>query len=312
MSASIAPSSLTDPPPRQTTMPALPKAPSVRYGFHDVQGTRLFYRSAGNPSAPAFVLLHGFPSSSHMFRHLIPELARHFYVIAPDYPGFGHSDAPSPAYFSYTFDTLADHVASLLANLGIHRYHLYLQDYGGPVGLRLATAQPERVLGLVIQNANAYVEGISPMVRDVFLPLWDRGDEGPARHLLDASTTRFQYQTGASHLLAISPDAWVFDQALLDRPGNAEIQLALFRDYRHNLDLYAKWHRYFRQYQPHTLVLWGRGDPLFLVEGADAYRRDLPHAVIHFLDGGHFALEEHADTAAERICQQFAPTSTHP
>lgn len=288
---------------RQT--PAHPAA--VRLAHHEVNGTRIFYRSAGDPAQPAIVLLHGFPASSHMFRDLIPHLAGHFHVIAPDYPGFGHSDAPAPGRFPYSFDALAGVVDGLLAHLGVDRYHLYMQDYGGPVGLRLATAHPERVLGLVIQNANAYLEGISPMVRDVFMPLWERGDEGPARALLDAAATRFQYLTGAGDPLAVSPDAWVFDQALLDRPGNAEIQLALFRDYRHNVDLYPVWHAYFRQRQPKTLIAWGRGDPLFLVEGAEAFRGDLPAAAVHYLDGGHFVLEEHAARVAELILRHFTP-----
>lgn len=280
-------------------------APRVRYGRTTIDGLSVFHRSAGDPGAPAFVLLHGFPSSSHMYRELIPRLAGRFHVIAPDYIGFGHSDAPPAERFDYTFDRLAGIVATLLERLGVARYHLYMQDYGGPVGMRLATAAPERVLGLVFQNANAYLDGIGAAAADVFLPLWERGDETGARQMLTAELTRWQYTAGARDPDGLNPDAWLHDQAGLDRPGSAERQLALFRDYRHNVALYPDWQDYLRTQQPKTLVAWGRHDPVFIAAGAEAFRRDLAQADIHYLESGHFALEEDAGAIAALILRTF-------
>ena len=289
------------------TPTAAPTAdPAVAYCHADVDGLRMFYRAAGDAKRPAFVLLHGFPSSSHMFRDLIPRLARHFHVVAPDLPGFGHSDAPDwPHGFAYTFDALADKVQALLAHLGLARYHLYLHDYGGPVGWRLATRDPARVLGQVVQNANAYREGVSAAAAAVLLPLWERGDETGARRMLAVETTRMQYTAGAQDASALNPDAWLHDQALLDRPGNDLKQLALFRDYASNLALYDTWQAYFRTHRPRTLVAWGRGDPFFTVAGATAFQRDLPEARIALLEGGHFALEEHASAIAALTIEHF-------
>lgn len=270
-----------------------------------IDGLTVFFRHAGDPSRPAFVLLHGFPSSSHMFRDLIPELAERFHVIAPDYIGFGHSDAPAADAFDYSFAHLAEIVEHTLAALGVDRYHLYLHDYGGPIGLRVAAKHPERVLGLVIQNANAYLDGVSEAAAEVFMPLWQDGDERGARRMLLADTTRFQYTQGARKPYALNPDAWVHDQALLDRPGSAERQMALFKDYQHNVASYDAWQAYLRAYQPRTLIVWGQGDPFFTVAGAQAFLRDLPEAELHLLDSGHFALEEDAAEVAGHIKRFF-------
>lgn len=270
-----------------------------------VQGRSVFYREAGEASAPALVLLHGFPSSSHMFRELMPRLADRFHVIAPDYIGFGHSEAPDARDFVYSFDNLAAHVQGLLDQLGLTEVILYMHDYGGPVGMRLATAHPERVKGLVVQNANAYMEGLTPAVAAVFMPLWERGDETGARGMLSAETTQFQYTAGARDPHALNPDAWTLDQALLDRPGSVDRQMALFRDYQNNVPLYEVWHAYFREHQPKTLVVWGRNDPFFGVPGAEAYRKDLKDITLELLDGGHFALEENADRVAALIKRSF-------
>jgi pimeloyl-ACP methyl ester carboxylesterase len=277
--------------------------PAVEYKTADIGGLKIFYREAGPPTAPVLLLLHGFPTSSHMYRELIPKLADRFRVIAPDYPGFGHSDAPPQAQFGYTFDKLTDTIEQLTDKLALRRYTLYMQDYGGPVGFRLATRHPERVQALVIQNAVAHAEGLSNAL-DPAKVFWHNRTpetEQPIRGLLAAETTKFQYLQGAKNASRVSPDAWAFDQALLDRPGNADIQLALLYDYRTNPPLYAQWQAYLRQHQPKTLVVWGKNDPFFTVAGANAYKRDVPKAEVHLLDAGHFALEEHADAIARRI-----------
>jgi pimeloyl-ACP methyl ester carboxylesterase/ketosteroid isomerase-like protein len=276
----------------------------------DIDGIKVFVREAGDRGAPAIVLLHGFPSSSHMFRELIPRLADRFRVIAPDLVGYGHSDAPPVGQFSYTFDNLADVTRKVLQRLEVDSYVLYLNDFGGPVGMRLATSAPERVRGLVIQNANAYMEGVSEAVANLFLPLWKEQNAttlAAARAFLSAEATKMQYTAGARNPAQVSPDAWTLDQALLDRPGVAEAQLSLFIDYEKNVGLYDAWHAYFRAQQPRTLVLWGKNDPFFLAAGAEAYKRDLPAAEVVLLDGGHFALEEHADAIADHIKRTFLP-----
>ncbi len=287
---------------------AAPAVAVVQYRTADVDGQKVFYREAGGPKAPVIVLLHGFPSSSHMYRDLIPRLADRFHVIAPDYIGFGYSAAPSPAEYRYTFDNLAKAVQGLLDQIGVRDAVYYMQDYGGPIGLRLATAHPERVKGLVVQNANAYIEGIGQPLADVFQPLWkDRNatTEAVARGFLKAETTQFQYTSGARKAAALNPDAWTHDQALLDRPGNDAIQLALFVDYQNNVGLYDAWHDYFRKHQPKMLIAWGKGDPLFVPAGAEAYKKDLPRARLVWLEGGHFALEENAAEVAALIKQNF-------
>jgi pimeloyl-ACP methyl ester carboxylesterase len=283
--------------------------PPVHSRYLTVDGLRIFYREAGNPQWPRIVLLHGFPSSSHMYRKLIPLLATRFHVIAPDYPGFGHSDMPAPSQYRYTFDQLAVTMDRFLQALGLERYVLYMQDYGGPVGLRIASAHPQRIAGLVVQNANAYDEGLSPEVMKVLRPLWaerNPATEAPVRASLTLEGTRGQYTAGARHPEALDPDAWTFDQALLDRPGNQEIQLALLADYGSNVVQYPKWQRYLREHRPRTLVVWGRGDPFFLEAGAHAYLRDVPGARLVLLDTGHFAPEEDALRIAQEIGATFS------
>jgi pimeloyl-ACP methyl ester carboxylesterase len=283
----------------------------VTYHSITVSEHKIFYREAGDPALPVIILLHGFPTSSHMFRDLIPLLADSFHVIAPDYIGFGQSDAPSATEFSYSFDSLTEHVAGLIDQLGLRFYFLYLQDYGGPVGFRLFTQQPDRVKGFVIQNANAYVEGVGDLPKQIFFPLWNKRDattEAAARGFLAADTTKFQYEVGARNAAAISPDNWTIDQALLDRPGTDAYQLDLLEDYKSNVALYDSWHAAFRQYQPRTLILWGHKDPFFIPAGAEAFKQDLPQARLVWLDAGHFVLDENAAIVAAEIKAEFAPS----
>jgi pimeloyl-ACP methyl ester carboxylesterase len=275
------------------------------YKTQEVDGLRIFYREAGPADAPIILLLHGFPTSSHMYRDLIPRLAIRYHVIAPDYPGYGFSDAPSPATFAYTFDHLADVMDRFVQAVGAHRYILYAQDFGGPVGFRLAAKHPDRVAGLVIQNAVAHEEGLSASM-DAARPYWAKRTpetEAPMRALLTLDTTRFQYLHGARDPSRISPDAWTQAQALLDRPGNDEIQLSILHDYGSNLTRYPEWQAYFRAHQPPTLVAWGKNDPFFTVEGAQAFARDMPGTETHILDTGHFALEEEAPKIAELMLE---------
>lgn len=277
--------------------------------FATVNGRTMFYREAGDPARPAIILLHGFPASSHMYRDLIPLLADTFHVIAPDYIGFGQSEAPSAEDFQYSFDNLTAHVAGLIEQLGLTSYILYMQDYGGPVGFRLFTQHADRVKGFVIQNANAYLEGVGDMPKQIFLPLWNRRDattEAAARGFLTAETTRFQYQVGAKTPEAISPDNWTLDQALLDRPGTDAYQLDLLEDYKSNVALYDSWHDAFRKFQPRTLIVWGKNDPFFMPAGAEAFKQDLPQAKLVWLDAGHFVLDENASTVAAEIKGAFA------
>ena len=270
----------------------------------DVRGQKLFYREAGSRDLPTIVLLHGFPSSSHMFRDLIPQLADRLHVIAPDYVGFGYSDAPSAQQFQYTFDNLAAHVEELLfGNLGLKRFSIYVQDYGAPVGYRIASKHPDAIQGIVVQNGNAYVEGIGGGF-DAMKPFWANRNsetEKPVRDLLTKEMTVFQYTHGVKDPSRISPDSYTLDQLFLDRPGNAAIQLDLLHNYQSNIALYDRWHEYFRKRQPRMLIVWGKNDPFFTVEGAKAYQRDLPNAALHLLDTGHFALEDSSGFIAERI-----------
>ena len=293
---------------------AAPRTPahaahSTHYHYATVGGIQLFYREAGDPAAPTIVLLHGFPSSSHMYRDLIPLLANKFHVIAPDLPGYGYSDMPSIDEYDYTFDNLTQSVQGLLDQLAVKNYVLYMQDYGGPVGMRIATAHPARVKGLIFQNSNAYLEGVSEMLGGVFMPLWKEQNPttlAAARGFLKAETTKFQYTQGARSPATLNPDAWTHDQALLDRPGNEAIQIKLFVNYQTNVAQYDAWHAYFRQHQPKTLVVWGKGDPLFTVAGAEAYKKDLKRIEVRYYDGSHFALEEHATDIATQIKRVFA------
>jgi pimeloyl-ACP methyl ester carboxylesterase len=271
-----------------------PDAAPVRYGTEQVAGLEIFYREAGRPEAPQIVLLHGFPTSSHMFRNLIPRLADDFRVIAPDYPGYGLSSMPSVDEFEYSFANIASIIDQLLEKRGFDSYALYLMDYGAPVGYRIAESHPERVTALIVQNGNAYDEGL----REFWDPIkryWNSGakeDADALRGLLTLDATKWQYQHGTQRPEGISPDNWLVVQPLLDRPGNQEIQLALFYDYRTNVPLYPRWQQYFSTHRPPTLIVWGKNDHIFPAEGAHPYLRDLPDAELHLLDTGHFALEE--------------------
>ncbi len=268
--------------------------PMVTYGTEEIDDLDIFFREAGDPKNPKLVLLHGFPTSSHMFRDLIPNLAEDFHIIAPDYPGYGMSSAPSVDEYDYTFDNLAGVVDDLLERRGFDKYALYLMDYGAPVGFRIATAHPERITALVVQNGNAYDEGL----KDFWDPIkayWSSEspeDRGALMGLLTLEATKWQYQHGTRHVESISPDNWLVVQPLLNRPGNNAIQLDLFLDYGTNPPLYPAWQEYLRAHQPPTLILWGKNDHIFPAEGAAPYLRDLPDAELHLLDTGHFALEE--------------------
>jgi pimeloyl-ACP methyl ester carboxylesterase len=277
--------------------------PTVRYSTETIDGLDIFIREAGQPDSPQIVLLHGFPTSSHMFRNLIPRLAEDFHVIAPDYPGYGLSSMPSVDEFEYTFDNIARVVDTVLERRGFDSYALYLMDYGAPVGYRIAEAHPERVTGLVVQNGNAYEEGL----REFWDPIkrfWKSGskEDGDAlRGLLTLDATKWQYQHGTRNPESISPDNWLVVQPLLDRPGNQEIQLQMFYDYRTNVPLYPRWQKYLREHQPPTLILWGKNDQIFPAEGAHPYLRDLPDAELRLLDTGHFALEEDGAMMADEM-----------
>jgi pimeloyl-ACP methyl ester carboxylesterase len=284
--------------------PAAAKAPAVvHYRTATVDGVKIFYREAGPANGPVVLLLHGFPTSSHMFRSLIPLLADRYRVIAPDYPGFGQSDAPDHTQFAYSFAHYADLVDGLMGQLNASRYAMYVMDYGAPVGYRLALKHPERVTGLIVQNGNAYDEGL----RDFWNPIksyWASGaqkDRDALNGLVTLPITKFQYTDGVKDVSRISPDNWVQDQALLDRPGNRDVQLDLFYDYRTNVPLYPSFQAFFRKYKPATLIVWGKNDKIFPAEGAAPYLRDLPDAEMHLLDTGHFALEDKLDEMAPLI-----------
>ena len=276
---------------------------AVHYHTVKVDGLDIFYREAGSADRPTLLLLHGFPSSSHMFRNLIPLLADRYHVIAPDYPGFGYSSMPAAKEFEYTFDHLALVTEHFTQAVGLKNYTIYVQDYGAPVGFRLAVAHPERITGIIVQNGNAYEEGVGQGVQPLLKYGTDPSAENEAvlRKVLTLETTRFQYTHGVSDPSRVDPDSWTVDQAQLDRPGNAEIQLALFKDYRSNVALYPKWHDYFKSHQPPTLIVWGQNDPFFTVEGARAYARDNPNVELHLLDTGHFVLEDRLGEATQLI-----------
>ncbi len=279
------------------------------YRTATVHGRTVFYREAGDPTAPTILLLHGLPTSSRMFSELIPALADRFHLIAPDYIGFGHSEAPPRDRFDYTFDNLAAHVAGLVDVLGLTSYSLYMQDYGGPIGFRLFTQHPERVNGFIIQNANAYLEGVGDGPKQVLLPLWENRTpetEKPARDFISIEGTRFHWLVGAKDAEAINPDNWVFDQALLDRPGVQDCQIDLLENYKTNIGLYPDWQAAFRAHKPKTLIVWGENDPFFIRPGADAYLTDLPEARLVWLDAGHFVLDENAPLVAAEIKAMFA------
>lgn len=272
----------------------------VHYRRAEVEGVEIFYREAGPSDGPVVVLLHGFPTSSHMFRNLIPTLADRYHVIAPDYPGFGESAVPDRKTFAYSFAHFSQLIDDLLTRLGAGKYALYVQDYGAPVGYRLALRHPERISALVIQNGNAYEEGL----KDFWKPLEAYWSDGSQEHRLalraglTLQATRSQYLDGVSDPTRIDPDNWLHDQTLLDRPGVDEIMLDLFHDYGGNIALYPKFQAFFRTRQPPTLIVWGKNDVIFPADGARAYLRDLPRAELHILDTGHFALEDKGDEIA--------------
>jgi pimeloyl-ACP methyl ester carboxylesterase len=274
--------------------------------FHrhvDVDGLSIFYREAGPADAPTLLLLHGFPSSSRMYEPLLSRLSGRYHLVAPDYPGFGHSDAPDAKAFDYTFDRIAGIIGRFTEVLGLRRYALYLQDYGGPVGFRLALAHPERVQALIIQNAVAHEDGLGPLWKKRREYWADRGPNEAAlrENLLSLAATRQRHIGSSPNPEKYDPDLWSDEFAFLSKPGQIEIQSDLFYDYRTNVASYPAWQAWLRQIQPPALVLWGRYDPSFQVAEAEAYRCDLPHADIHVLDAGHFALDEKAGEIATLI-----------
>lgn len=272
----------------------------MRYKTIQVKDTTIFYREAGSSGKPVILLLHGYPASSHMFRDLMQHLAGDYHLFAPDYPGFGNSSMPDANVYEYTFDNLSVTIAGFIDALGLQKFSLYIQDYGAPIGFRIALRRPAAIEALLIQNGNAYLEGLGPATADGQRFWADRNAETEAavQQMFTPEGTRFQYLHGVQDPEKIAPDGIVYDQYFLDRPGNLAIQLELFYDYRTNLTQYPAWHAWLREHRPPTLIVWGKNDPLFIAAGAEAYLRDLPEAELHLLDTGHFALEErHAQIA---------------
>ena len=281
---------------------------AIKYRTADVDGLTIFYREAGAAGAPVLLLLHGFPSASHMFRDLIPLLADRFHIIAPDLPGFGQSDMPPRSDFTYTFDRVADVIDRFTEVIGLKRFAIYVFDYGAPTGFRIAARHPDRITAIVSQNGNAYEEGLS----DGWTPIrayWQdpsQANRDALRAFLAPDTTRWQYSHGVADASAISPDGWSLDNSYLARAGADEIQLDLFGDYKSNVALYPAFQSYFRTRKPPFLAVWGKNDPFFLPAGAEAFRRDIPDADIRFFDTGHFALETHAVEIAAAIREFLA------
>jgi pimeloyl-ACP methyl ester carboxylesterase len=276
----------------------------TEYKTKTVDGVRIFYREAGSAAHPTIVLLHGFPSSSHMFRDLIPLLSPYYHVIAPDMPGYGYSDQPEASQFVYSFDHLAEVMDAFLHAAGVQKYSIYIQDYGAPVGFRLFVKHPESIEAIISQNGNAYQEGFGSFWDEVIVPYWKEKTpetEKKVSALLTPEMTKFQYTEGYSDAGRISPDSYTFDQMTLDRPGNRELQLNLFYDYQNNVKQYPRWQEALRTYRPPVLAVWGRNDPIFVPAGAEAFRRDVPEAEIHLIDSGHFALEDNAEQIAGYI-----------
>lgn len=310
--------------PRSTAQQS--SASPVAYRTAKVDGLEIFYREAGPKNAPTLLLLHGFPTSSHMFRDLIPALADKYHVVAPDYPGFGYSSMPKVNEFDYSFDNLANVIEKFTNQVGLTKYSLYLMDYGAPIGFRIASKHPERIESLIIQNGNAYDEGIDNIFWEPIKEYWkDRGavnkgldnafwknvktaynnpnlpNENALRFVVTLGATKWQYTNGVRNVESISPDTWGHVQPLLDREGNPEIQLQLFYSYGSNPPLYPKWQEYFRKHQPPTLIVWGKNDAIFPAAGAEPYKRDLKNLEYHLFDTGHFALEEDGQEIAKRI-----------
>jgi pimeloyl-ACP methyl ester carboxylesterase len=263
----------------------------------EADGVEVFYRAAGNPSAPALLLLHGFPASSFMFRELIPRLADQYRVIAPDLPGFGFTEVPEERKYLYSFEALARTLEAFTDALGLNRYAIYVFDYGAPTGFRLAMAHPERITAIISQNGNAYQEGLGDAwgpIRKYWSAPTAENREVLRQNILTLETTRWQYTHGVAHPEAVAPESYTLDAALMDRQGNKEIQLDLFLDYASNVKLYPKFQEYFRNAKPPLLAIWGKNDPFFIPAGAEAFQKDLPNAQVQFLDTGHFAIETHA------------------
>jgi pimeloyl-ACP methyl ester carboxylesterase len=276
----------------------------MNYNTLEVDGLNVFYREAGDRRNPALVLLHGFPASSFMYRDLMTKLADKFYLIAPDYPGFGYTDAPSPDAFPYTFDKLSEVVEKLLAALNLRRFTMFIQDYGSPVGFRIAVRHPEWIEGIISQNGNAYEEGFTGVWDALRSALWKNRTpetEAPLGGFLSPEGVKWIYTEGTRHPGKLSPDTWNLDLALLGRPGNHRIQLDLFYDYRTNVAAYPQWHEYLRKHQPPVLLPWGANDPIFTQEGGRAFLRDVRSAELHMLDTGHFALEDHSEEVAALV-----------
>jgi pimeloyl-ACP methyl ester carboxylesterase len=269
----------------------------------NVDGLNIFYRESGPKGAPVILLLHGYPTSSHMYRNLIPILNEKFHVIAPDLPGFGYSDAPKNTDFSYTFDNLTKYIQGFIDQLGLKRFAIQVFDYGAPVGYRLAVANPEKITGIISQNGNAYVEGLSEGWNPI-QKYWAEPSEENRNNLrafTTIETTKWQYTTGVSDATLVAPEAYTLDQYFLDREGNVDIQLDLFKDYASNVAMYPTFHAYFQKHQPPFLAAWGDKDPFFLPPGAEAFKRNLPNAIVKFYDTGHFALETHVNEIGEEI-----------
>jgi pimeloyl-ACP methyl ester carboxylesterase len=276
---------------------------AIEYRSANVDDLKIFYREAGAADAPALLLLHGFPSSSHMFRDLIPLLADRFHIIAPDLPGFGQSDMPARGKFAYTFDHLAEVISRFTEVIGLDRFAMYVFDYGAPTGFRIAVKHPERISAIISQNGNAYEEGLS----EGWTPIrayWQEPSQAnreALRAFLTPETTRWQYTHGVANETTVSPDGQSLDNFYLARPGADDVQLDLFGDYKSNVALYPVFQNYFRTHRPPFLAVWGKNDPFFLPPGAEAFRRDIPNAVVRFFDTGHFALETHAKEIAAAI-----------
>ncbi len=289
-------------PPAAARHSPAPQGAQVLHKTVKVGDLDIFYREAGPKDAPTLLLLHGFPTSSQMFRNLIPKLADRYHVVAPDYPGYGHSSAPPREQFAYTFDNLAKVVDAFTEKLGLKRYALYVQDYGAPIGYRLASAHPERITAIVVQNGNAYDEGLDNEFWQPIKEYWKEPKSTEKRDalrgLVGYDATRWQYTHGVPNPEVVSPDGATHDQFLLDRNGNAEIQLDLLLSYGSNPPLYPAWQAYFREHQPPMLIAWGRNDQIFPAAGAEPYKRDLKTLEFHLLDAGHFALESECDTIA--------------
>ncbi len=298
--APVGPGSATHAPESSSQINSFP----VTYKTIKIDGLDIFYREAGDPDKPTILLLHGFPTSSFMFRNLIPQLADKYHLVAPDYPGFGQSSMPRVNEFEYTFENLTNVVDKFTQRLNLTKYSIYVQDYGSPVGFRLAVKHPERIQAIIVQNGNAYENGLS----EAAAPLKTYGETGDEKigealkGFLKFETTKFQYLHGAKNPELISPDTWTLDQIGLDREGNQAIQLALFKNYVTNIRQYGEWHKYFRQYQPATLIVWGKNDPFFTVDGVEnGFKKDLKNIEVHYFDGGHFVLEEYGDEIAAKI-----------